>query len=177
MIAFEKALPMILSRVAAISAVEKSIYEINSNVLAEDIRAKENLPRFSNSAMDGFAVRTEEIQSPPARLKIKGVIKAGDYPKIHVKNGEAVKIMKGAALLEGLDAIVIMEDTEEQREEVLVKKAVGKGKNVRLEGEEIRKGQIALKKGTRLNPSSAGFLAALGRRRVKVLAALGYLFS
>jgi molybdopterin molybdotransferase len=168
MISFEKALNLVLDHTPSLLPVEKTIYEINSDILAEDIKAKGDLPLFSNSAMDGFALRSEDTHSVPVALKIKGCIKAGDSPGIKVNEGEAVKIMTGAPLPESADAVVMKEDTEEKEKEVLVKKSIREGENVRPQGEELKKGQLALKKAIRLNPSSLGFLAALGYEKAKV---------
>jgi molybdopterin molybdotransferase len=168
MISFEKALNLVLNHTPSLLPVEKSIYEINSDILAEDIKAKGDLPLFSNSAMDGFALRSEDTHSVPVALKIRGCIKAGDSPRIKVRKGEAVKIMTGAPLPESADAVVMKEDTEEKEKEVLVKKSIKEGENVRPQGEELKKGQLALRKEIRLNPSSLGFLAALGYEKANV---------
>lgn len=168
MIHFEEAVRLILSNTPIFPIIEKNNYEINYDVLAEDIRAKEDLPIFSNSAMDGFALRSENTHSVPVDLKIKGCIKAGDSPGIKVGEGEAVKIMTGTPMPEGADAVIMVEDTEEKERKVLIKKSIKKGENVRPKGEEIKKGQIGLKKGSRLNPASLGFLASMGWEKVKV---------
>ncbi len=168
MIHFEEALRLVLSNTPILPIIEKNNYEINSDILAQDIRAKEDLPLFSNSAMDGFALRSKDTNSVPVDLKIKGCIKAGDSPGIKVGEGEAVKIMTGAHIPEGADAVVMVEDTEEKGRKVLIKKSIKKGENVRPKGEEIKKGHIGLKKGTRLNPGSLGFLASMGWEKVKV---------
>ena len=168
MIHFEEALRLVLSNTPILPITEKNNYEINSDILAQDIRAKEDLPLFSNSAMDGFALRSEDTHPVPVDLKIKGCIKAGDSPGIKVGEGEAVKIMTGVPMPEGADAVVMVEDTEEKERKVLIKKSIKKGENVRPKGEEIKKGQIGLKKGTRLNPASLGFLASMGWEKVKV---------
>ncbi len=114
MIHFEETLRLILSNAPILPITEKNNYEINSDILAQDIRAKEDLPPFSNSAMDGFALRSEDTYAVPVDLKIKGCIKAGDSPGIKVGEGEAVKIMTGAPMPEGADAVVMVEDTEEK---------------------------------------------------------------
>ena len=168
MIHFEETLSLVLSNAPILPITEKNNYEINSDILAQDIRAKEDLPLFSNSAMDGFALRSEDTHSVPVDLKIKGCIKAGDSPGITVGEGESVKIMTGAPMPERADAVVMVEDTEEKERKVLIKKSIKKGENVRPKGEEIKKGQIGLKKGTRLNPASLGFLASMGWEKVKV---------
>ncbi|HEB34482.1 MAG TPA: molybdopterin molybdenumtransferase MoeA [Candidatus Aminicenantes bacterium] len=168
MIHFEETLRLVLSNAPILPITEKNNYEINSDILAQDIRAREDLPLFSNSAMDGFALRSEDTHSVPVDLKIKGCIKAGDSPGIKVGEGEAVKIMTGAPMPAGADAVVMVEDTEEKERNVQIKKSIKKGENVRIKGEEIKKGQIGLKKGIRLNPASLGFLASMGYEKVKV---------
>lgn len=168
MIPFEVAQKLVLDNTSIPFPTEKSIYEINSDILAEDVRAQKDIPFFPNSAMDGFALCSEEMQIAPVALKMKGCIRAGDSPKIKVDKGEAVKIMTGAPMPNGADAVVMVEDTEEKGKDVLVKKTVKKGENVRNQGEEIKKGQIGLKKGISLNPASLGFLASLGREKVMV---------
>ncbi|KKM83404.1 hypothetical protein LCGC14_1309780 [marine sediment metagenome] len=168
MIHFEETLRLVLSNAPILPITEKNNYEINSDILAQDIRAREDLPLFSNSAMDGFALRSDDTHSVPVDLKIKGCIKAGDSPRIKVGEGEAVKIMTGAPMPEGADAVIMVEDTEEKERNVQIKKSIKKGENVRIKGEEIKKGQIGLKKGIRLNPASLGFLASMGYEKVKV---------
>lgn len=168
MISFEEALELVLSHTSILPVCEKDIYEIKGDVLAEEIRARADVPIFSNSAMDGFALRSEDIVSCPVSLKIKGCIKAGDFPSEKVDRGGAFKIMTGAPLPPGADAVVMLEETEEREGEVIIRKSAKKGENVRFKGEEIKKGQMALEKGTILDPASVGFLAALGWQDVKV---------
>ncbi len=169
MITFEEALDLVLTHAPILPAVWKNVHEIDSGVLAEDIKAKVDLPVFSNSAMDGFALRSEDTHSVPVVLRIRGCIKAGNFPGAKLGKGEAMKIMTGAPLPEGTNAVVMVEDAEERGKTVVVKKSVKKGENVRFKGEEIKEGQIALKKGTKLNPASLGFLAAMGWEKVRVI--------
>ncbi|MFQ6069433.1 MAG: gephyrin-like molybdotransferase Glp [Candidatus Aminicenantales bacterium] len=166
MISFKEAQNTVLDSTPILDQSEIRVDKIYSGVLAEDIKAKEDIPLFTNSAMDGFALRSRDTVHVPAALKLKGCIKAGDYPAFTVGRGEAAKIMTGAFLPPGADAVVMVEETEEKAGEVIVKKAVKKGENVRFKGEEIKKGQVALNKGTKLNPAAAGFLAALGYEKV-----------
>jgi molybdopterin molybdotransferase len=168
MIEYEEAQNLILAHTRVLPPEMKDISDADSCILAEDIRARVDLPVFSNSAMDGYALRAEETSGAPVLLKVTGRLKAGDFPRMKVRAGEAVKIMTGAALPEGADAVVMVEDTEEMGRNVLVKKAIEKGANVRLKGEEIKKGRIALKKGTKLNPAALGFLSSLGYGKGKV---------
>lgn len=168
MITFEEAQRLVLDHTHILCPVEKGIREIDSDVLDENVKAEADLPLFSNSAMDGFALCSDDTLAPPVALRMIGSIKAGDASRKKIGEGEAIKIMTGAPLPEGADAVIMVEDTEEKRREVLVKKSVKRGENVRLRGEAIKKGQIALKKGTKLNPASLGYLVALGRGSVRV---------
>jgi len=127
MISFKKALDKVITHASILPPVEKNIYQIDSDVLAEDIKAKEDIPLFSNSAMDGFALRAEDTHSVPVAMNVKGCIKAGDSPRIKVGKGETVKIMTGAPLPEGANAVVMVEDTEEKE-----KKVFEKGERVKI---------------------------------------------
>lgn len=169
MIAFEKAMELVLKHTPVLSSTEKRITELRSEILAEDVIAPVSLPYFSNSAMDGFALKAEDTAAVPVELKIKGCVKAGDSPAIRVGRGEAVKIMTGASIPQGADSVVMKEVTEEKKDKVVVKEPVRKGENVRVKGEEIKKGQRALKKDTVLNPAAVGLLAALGREKARVI--------
>lgn len=168
MISFQEALKLISKNTHVLAATERDISDLNFEVLAEDVQAQKDIPFFSNSAMDGYALRSEDTLMAPVVLKVKGFIRAGDSSNMEVGKGEAAKIMTGAPLVNGADAVVMVEETEEQGQKVLVKKVVKKGKHVRLQGEEIKKDQVGLKKGTPLNPASMGFLASMGRQKVQV---------
>lgn len=168
MIPFEEALRLISENTYTLAATERDISDLNLEVLAEDVQAQKDIPVFSNSAMDGYALRSEDTRMAPVVLKVKGFIRAGDSSNLEVGKGEAAKIMTGAPLVNGADAVVMVEETEEQGQKVLVKKLVKKGEHVRLQGEEIKKDQVGLKKGTLLNPASVGFLASMGRQKVRV---------
>lgn len=168
MILFEEALRLISENTHILPAAERDISDLSFEVLAEDVKAQEDIPFFSNSAMDGYALRSEDTRNAPVVLKVKGLIQAGDSSNMELGKGEAAKIMTGAPLVNGADSVVMVEDTEEQGPNVLVKKLVKKGKHVRLQGEEIKKDQIGLKKGTPFNPASVGFLASMGRQKVQV---------
>lgn len=169
MIEFEEALNLVLKNTPVLPPGEKKVDEVHGDILAEDIMAGEDHPLFSNSAMDGFALRAEDTLRAPVRLKVTGCLKAGDAPKVRVRKGEAIKIMTGAALPGGADAVVMKEETEEKGNGVLVRKSVKAGENVRKKGEEIKKGQLALSKGKKLNTASIGFLASMGHEKVKVV--------
>jgi molybdopterin molybdotransferase len=168
LITFQEAQKLVLNNTSILPAEEKNIHTVFRQILAEDVEAEVNLPSFSNSAMDGFAVRSVDTETEGKILKIIACVKAGDFPFLMVNKGDAVKIMTGAPLPEGADAVIMKEYTEEKETTVVIKKTVKKGENVRFEGEEIKKGHTALKRGQILNPASLGFLISLGRKNVRV---------
>ena len=133
-------------------------------VLAEDAKAGRDSPPFDRSVMDGYAVRSEDTleASPfnPKRLKLT--------PSERVGRGEARVIWTGNPLPEGADAVVRIENTRKEGEIVEVLSPVTPGRDVSKRGEDVRRGEIAIKKGTRLTPQHLGLLASLGIRRVKV---------
>ena len=101
-------------------------------------------------------------------LSVIGTLCAGDVPKVTVGPNESVKIMTGAAVPEGADSVVMIEDTEEINERVKIKKVIKAKDNIRFEGEEVVKGEIAIKKGHEINPASLGFITELEFKKVKV---------
>src|SRR3989337_388636 len=172
MLPVEEAQQSILGNTKVLDPVEIPLTEAGGLVLAEDIISPVNLPYFTNSAMGGYAVKSKDTmgakENSPVTLKVMGVIRAGDYPDCTIRDNVAAKIMTGAPLPNGADAVVMVEYTEEETGIVKVKRSVNQGENVRYEGEEIKKGEIALEKGTELNPASIGFIAGLGIRKIRV---------
>ncbi|NOX87935.1 MAG: molybdopterin molybdotransferase MoeA, partial [Calditrichaeota bacterium] len=140
-------------------------------VLAEDIFAREPAPRFTNSAMDGFAVRWEDLQTLPANLSIIGESRAGVPFKGEVKSGEAVRISTGALMPDGADTVIPVEDTEETDGEAIILKAGKKAANVRYEGEEIKAGDLLVSSGSRIYPEHLAVLASQGISEVKIFKA------
>jgi len=143
--------------------------------------AEESVPPWANSAVDGFAVRAADVASPPVTLPVTATIRAGAAPEPPVGPGEAVRILTGAPLPPGADAVVMVEDTDAWegrtgREavgsataaKVEVRKAVGAGANVRAAGDDIAAGQTVFEAGTVLAPGHLGVLASIGMRKVPV---------
>jgi molybdopterin molybdotransferase len=141
-------------------------------VLAEDVHSGDHLPRFNNSAMDGYAVRAEDIKNArpnnPISLKLIGEIHAGSAPRLKLKKDTAIRISTGAAIPSGADAVVMQEFCQKNGNEILVKDHEPLWGNIRKKGEEIRKGQIALRKGIILNPGSIAWLHTMGIQNVSV---------
>lgn len=149
-------------------------------VLAEDIYSRVDLPPFPNSSMDGFAVRTSDVVSAspatPVLLDVIEDIPAGTVPKLQVGDGKASRIMTGAPLPEGADAVVPVEDTDfnyrtpglEAPEKVHIYRSVGVGEHVRPRGEDVHQDELVLPEGILLRPQDVGFLAMLGISSVPV---------
>ncbi|WP_285650933.1 gephyrin-like molybdotransferase Glp [Actinomycetospora sp. NBRC 106375] len=144
-------------------------------VLADDLVSPHALPPFANSAMDGYAVRSADLAGAPAELPVAADIPAGRTDGPPLAPGTAHRIMTGAAMPDGADAVVQVEWTDAGTEQVRVDRAVGAGQNVRGAGEDVTPGQVVLTAGTLLGPAQIGLAAAVGagtlavRRRPRVL--------
>ena len=140
-------------------------------VVAEDLRADRDFPPFPRATRDGYAVRAADVQSVPARLRCVGTIKAGaaaDDSSVSVGAGGAAEIMTGAPVPEGADAVVMVEYTDAADDEVTVKRPVGRGENVVQAGAEARRGNVAVKRGTRVQHAVVAVAAAIGRPEIAV---------
>ncbi len=142
-------------------------------VLAESVRAAENLPGFSRSTMDGYAVRAASTfgssEASPAYLMVPGAVAMGESAAIEVGPGEAVRIATGGMLPASTDAVIMVEHTEEvDADTIEVYKSVAPGQNVILAGEDYPQGQTVLKAGQKIRAQEAGLLAAVGRESVTV---------
>jgi molybdopterin molybdotransferase len=142
-------------------------------ILAEDILSDIDLPDFSRSIMDGFAVKASSTfgasEGNPAYLTVKGTVAMGESSNLSVGPGEAVRISTGGMLPEGADSIVMVEHTEAIDESTIeVYRSVAPGQNMVAVGEDIKKGATALTGGRRIRPQETGMLAALGNETVTV---------
>ncbi|MDF0673707.1 MAG: molybdopterin molybdotransferase MoeA [Nitrospira sp.] len=154
---------------APVLGLEKiSILDALGRVLGEDIVAERDNPPWDNSAMDGFAVRWEDIKQEqairqPVTLSVIEDVPAGRMPSKAVGSGQAIRIMTGASIPQGADTVLKVEDTEHTPDSVRVFKAEPKGANIRPQGEDVKKGDRIIAKGTRIRPSEAGMLAILAK--------------
>ena len=171
MISVEEALDKILSFVPVLQPEEKLVLDCLGQVLAQDVYADFDIPLWDNSAMDGYAVRASDTcgasKSSPSVIPIVGEVAAGATADKQLEPGTAIRIMTGAPLPEGADAVVQFEYTDElsrQRpfSQIGVLREVKKGLNVRRRGEDIAKDTLILKKGATLRPADIGVLASLG---------------
>lgn len=172
LVSHEEAEELILSNTKAIEHLETvTVDNAVGRVLAEDILADRSVPPFDRSAMDGYAViaqDTFDADHHEVLLEIDGVIHAGEVSDITVMNGHCVQIATGSPKPAGADAVVMVEFTEKRGDKVLITKPVYPGANISKLGEDIKKGEIVLKKATFLTPAKIGTLSALGRTEVEV---------
>jgi len=133
-------------------------------VTAEPIVSNEQIPPFDNTAVDGFAVIAADTATVPTELAIAGGIAAGEAPSVPVTPGSAIRIMTGAPMPDGADAVVMVEDTEASADDatVTIKTTVSAGSAVRKAGEDMQPGQTVFPPSTLLQPGHLGVLATLG---------------
>lgn len=169
MLGHADALHIILEQVAPLDSTRLPLDMALDRVLAEDIVSAEALPPFDNSAMDGFAVRASDLAALPAGLRILADQPAGVDAGMEVLAGTALRIMTGAPIPGGADAVVPVELTEVDGGTVRILKAVRPGGNLRRRGEDVRVGERVLERGTRLRPAELALLGAIGHPDVAVV--------
>ncbi|HET9597200.1 MAG TPA: gephyrin-like molybdotransferase Glp [Anaeromyxobacteraceae bacterium] len=165
---FEAARKTILDQCRRLPEERVPVLAAVGRVLAADVPVPWSMPRWDNSAMDGFAVRSADCAAP-TRLRVTGYLAAGGRPGGAVGPGEAVKIMTGAPLPPGADAVVRLEDCDEEGGAVALRVAVRAGSHVRREGEDLRAGEVAVPAGAVLGASEASLLASAGCLAVPVV--------
>lgn len=176
-----QALDAILETISVLPAEEVAIVDALGRVLSQAVVADESLPPFANSSMDGYAVRSEDLvgatTGKPAHLMVAADIAAGAVSSRRLGPGEAARIMTGAPMPEGADAVVPVEDTNEPwrdperplPDSVEIYRAVGAGDYVRHVGEDIRAGTEVMSAGHMLRPQEIGVLASLGIEQLSVV--------
>ncbi len=172
----EEARARILEDVLPLRAESVPLSEALGRVLAEDATALLTLPRWDNSAMDGYAVRSEDVAAAtlamPVTLRVVGEVAAGHEPEGAVGPGTAMRVLTGAMMPSGSDAVVKVEDTDAAAgvaalpPMVAVHTAVRQGKDVRTAGSDMRQGDRLLAAGTRVTPAVIAVLAAAGHARL-----------
>lgn len=163
----------ILARFRRLPAERVGLAAAHGRTLAADALAARDLPPFTQSAMDGYAVRAQETAgasaTTPVRLRVIGTHAAGDTPLFTVAPGTAVAISTGAALPAGADAVVRIEETDAGTSAVTIHAAVNPGANVRRQGESVRQGAVVLRAGEALTAGRIALLAAAGDARPSVV--------
>ncbi len=168
----EDHLATVLDGIGVLEPIELTILDAQGLTLAEDVSSTRALPGFDNSAMDGYAVRAVDVaaasETEPVALPVVGDIAAGARSVSGMGPGLAMRIMTGAPMPAGADAVVKLEDTDRGVAQVSVRVPVGSGRSVRRAGEDMPAGRLALGSGASLGPQQIGLLAAIGRERVYV---------
>lgn len=173
-LAFDEALARVLSAASPLGVEQVSLLDSLGRGLAEEIVAEATLPPWTNSAMDGYAVRAEDVRGAtafsPRTLRVIARLRAGDRPGRGVGTGEAVRIMTGAPLPPGADSVIRVEDTDREHDEGLVRVLDDRdaGHNLRPAGQDMKRGERLLARGHSITPGTVGVLAAAGRSRVAV---------
>jgi len=172
MIGVREALDLVLREVAPLGWERVSLTGARGRVLAEKISAPRDVPPFRNAAMDGYALRCADIAAAtaerPVCLKVIETVAAGMVPSHEVKAGTATRIMTGAAMPEGAEAVVRVEDTSGTDDMVEVRVAVSPGEAVRAAGEDLSAGTVVFERGRLLRPADIGALASVGTTTLRV---------
>ncbi|MCP4418419.1 MAG: molybdopterin molybdotransferase MoeA [Chloroflexi bacterium] len=180
-ITVKEALTAVLTTISVLPAEQVPLLDGLGRVLAQSVVAQDNLPPFANSAMDGYALVVADLaetsQQNPASLRVIGDVAAGGMPTVEVTPGTAVRIMTGAPLPFGANAVVPVEDTDEawrSKErplptQIQVYRTVQAGDYIRHAGEDIEAGETILEPGHILRPQEVGVLASLGVAQVSVI--------
>ena len=151
---------------------EISLLEAHNRVLAQDVTSTLDIPPFNRSTVDGYAVQAQDTygaeENQPVKITICGTVNIGEIPKVTVSKGEAAEIVTGAPVPEGADAIVMVEDTNKEGNDLLIYSSVTQNENIQKKGTDIKNGETTLKKGALLGSREIGVLAALGMAKVKV---------
>jgi molybdenum cofactor synthesis domain-containing protein len=164
-IPLDEARAHVLGRIVRLAPTRLPSREALGCVLAEPVIAGEAVPPFANSAMDGYAVRAADTEGAPIELPVVGVLAAGADPaSVVVKPGTAVRIMTGAAMPDGADAIVIVEQTTplDDGARVRINAEARAGDHIRAAGDDVRPGDVVVDAGVALSAAHLGVLASLG---------------
>jgi molybdenum cofactor synthesis domain-containing protein len=170
LIPLRDAVEHVLGRVRRLDEVDVALLEAPGLVAAESVTAPEPVPPFDNTAVDGFAVRAADTVGAPVELDVVGTIAAGAAGAPAIPGGGAARIMTGAPMPPGADAVVMVEDSEPAGpDRVRLLATVTAGQHVRPAGDDLPAGAVAVAGGTVLGPAHVGLLATVGRTRVRVV--------
>ena len=176
LIEVERAREIVLEGLATLPAEEVELAGALGRVLAEDVTSADAVPGFDNSAMDGFAVRSEDLAATapgrPGRLRVAGESRAGHPAAMPLGSGEAIRISTGAMLPDGADAVIRVEEAigygqDGAAEELVTEVCPEPGRDIRRAGEDIQPGDQVIAAGTAIGPAELGVLASVGRGLVR----------
>ena len=174
MIPYREALALTLRSVSRLPSWRVPLAEALGLAAAEDVLSEDPVPPFTNSAMDGFALRSGDTarasEGSPARLRVIGDVSAGQVAAWRIEEGAAVRIMTGAPVPAGADAVVPVESVSTEGDRVRIPRPVRPGANVRHAGEDVPAGGRVVEAGTALGPAEIGVLAATGHVEVEAVA-------
>lgn len=166
MLRVEEASERILAEIRSLAAEAVPLRAALGRVCAEDILATVTMPPWSNSSMDGYAVRSADItpvmKGEPVTLRVVGTIAAGELTPKALKRGQAIRIMTGAPVPGGADSVIRKEDTDDGSQKVQIRDARDVWKNIRQAGEDYQRGDLLAKRGTPIKPALIGVLASSG---------------
>lgn len=166
MLRVEEASERILAEIRSLAAEAVPLRAALGRVCAEDILATVTMPPWSNSSMDGYAVRSADItpvmKGEPVTLRVVGTIAAGELAPKALKRGQAIRIMTGAPVPGGADSVIRKEDTDDGSQKVQIRDARDVWKNIRQAGEDYQRGDLLAKRGTPIKPALIGVLASSG---------------
>ena len=168
MIPVSEARQFVLAACDVLTPRRVALSDASGLVLAEAIRSAEDVPPFANSSMDGYAVRAADTARPPVRLRVVGTVVAGGNAKTSISAGESVRIMTGAPLPPGADAVCMVERTrvESGGTMVIVEESVAPGTFIRKAGSDIRAADEVFSRGTHLGAAHVGVLSSIGVEQV-----------
>lgn len=172
MISIGDALELVLAETGPLEAEFVPLETADGRILAQNVEAPHDVPGFANSQMDGFGVRTADLAgataAAPVRLAVVATIAAGKPYDGEVRPGTSVRIMTGAPVPAGVDAVIPIEEVTADHDSVEVSDSCAPGRFVRAAGEDLRRGETVLERGRRLRPADAGLLASMGCAKVPV---------
>jgi molybdopterin molybdotransferase len=168
MLAVEDAQQRVLAEVREIGTEKVGFLESAGRVLREDVTAAYDVPQGDNTAMDGYAVRADDIANAPVKLRVIEDLPAGTIATKKLEAGTAIRIMTGALLPEGADTVAHVEITDAGSEVVTVNSSLKRGTNVRYRGEDMRQGDVVLRSGQPIGAAEIGVLAGVQKTVVHV---------
>jgi len=164
----KKALDIVLECVRPLETTRRPLNEALGYCLAENVLADRDMPPAGRSTMDGYAVRSSDLAKCPCTLRLIGEVAAGSASRLRVRPGTCVRVLTGANIPPGADAVVMVEQTEEVGGAVTFQMKVPAGSNIRRRGEDAKRGVVLLSKATVLGPVQIGLCAAVGKAELKV---------